>query len=219
MKQTTHAWLKTVRDRVQGLGARLTAVFLMLSLIPLAIAGFVAYDSGRRTIEQNTVNHLSSVTILKEAQLERWIEDGQRSLQGLARRPLVRDYATVMASHEQGDPEYQAASTRVYRDHLAISAPVVDGEGNLLAVLAGRVDLTEMSQIMGQASGSSATEESYLVNKFNFFVTESRFEPDYALRKTLHTEGVDACLQGKNGTGAYDDYRGVPVIGSYRWIP
>ena len=63
------------------------------------------------------------------------------------------------------------------------------------------------------------SEETYLVNKFNFFVTESRFAPDYAFRKAIHTEGVQAALHGEDGVGLYKDYRGVPIIGVYRFLP
>ena len=101
---------------------------------------------------------------------------------------------------------------------MTISTPVM-GNGGVVAVLAARVDLREMSEIMMQGNELSASEETHLVNTFNFFVTESRFEPDYALKKTVRTNGVEAGLQKKNGSDFYDDYRGVPVIGVYRWIP
>jgi len=264
---------------------KLTGLFLLLSIIPLAVVGYLAYDNGRRAIEQDTINNLNSITILKEAEFNRWVEDSERRLRELARRPLIRDYAVILASLDPADPKYQAAYKNTIHEHLnptleeeggfleffilrgkdglilvstdekqvgkyresesyfvggknrtyvqnvyyslsmekaalTIGTPVKDKEGNLVAVLAGHVDLTEMSDIMMQYGGLHSTEETYLVNKFNFFVTDSRFEPGYALKKAIHTEGVEACLtQRNNGFALYDDYRGVPVIGVYRWIP
>ena len=35
----------------------------------------------------------------------------------------------------------------------------------------------------------------------------------------MRSEGIDAALGGRSGTGLYDDYRGTPVAGLYRWLP
>ncbi|MEE9616022.1 MAG: ATP-binding protein [Anaerolineae bacterium] len=262
---------------------KLTALFLLLATIPLAVVGYLAYDNGRRTIEQNMLNHLISTNILKQGEFDRWVRGNERSLRGLARRPLVREYAATLASYDPDYPEYQAAYVSLIEDYLSptleeeggfldlsilrgddgwilistdkglegkyreselffvegrsrtyvenvsyslslgevvmhISTPIVDREGHLIAVLIGHADLGEMSGIMEQRSGLSQTEDSYLVNTFNFFVTEPMFGQDYALKKAVRTEGVEACLQRKDGVGFYDDYRGVPVIGAYHWL-
>jgi two-component sensor histidine kinase len=102
---------------------------------------------------------------------------------------------------------------------LHVSTPIVDDDGHLIAVLSGNVDLKELSNIMRQGRGVSQSQETYLVNRFNYFVTESRFAEDYPLKKTLRTKGTQACLAHGSGIGLYDDYRGIPVIGAYRWMP
>src|SRR4030042_278040 len=101
---------------------------------------------------------------------------------------------------------------------LHFSTPIRDGEGNLLAVFAGHADLAEISKIMEHRSGLSRTEDTYLVNKFNFFVTEPLFGDGFALKKAVRTQSVQACLEHREGVGFYSDYRGTPVIGAYRWI-
>ena len=102
---------------------------------------------------------------------------------------------------------------------MTMATPVNGLDGDRCAVLAARLNLNEISAIMRQGGGLSESEESYLVNKSNFFVTESRFEPDYSLRRAIYTEGVQSALHGKDGVGLYEDYRGVSVIGVYRWLP
>jgi len=101
---------------------------------------------------------------------------------------------------------------------LTISTPVVGNSGEVIGVLAGRADLRALSRIMEEYSGLGETGDTYLVNKYNFFVTEPRFGGGYALRKGVHTEGVNECLAGKSGVGLYEDYRGVTVVGAYRWL-
>ncbi len=72
---------------------------------------------------------------------------------------------------------------------------------------------------MAQGRELTTSEETYLVNKSNLFATDSRFSPGYVLNKVIHTEGVDRCLLHNDGVGLYNDYRGIPVIGVYRWLP
>jgi signal transduction histidine kinase len=102
---------------------------------------------------------------------------------------------------------------------MMISTPVIDDKGNLTVVLAGRLDLEVLSAIISRQTGMSRTEDTYLVNTSNYFVTEPRFGKNYALKKLVRTEGVQAGISGKNGTAYYDDYRGVKVIGAYQWLP
>lgn len=102
---------------------------------------------------------------------------------------------------------------------MTIVTPITDKQGNLIAVLGGHVNLDEMTQIMTQRSSPEATEETYLVNTSNFFVTEPHFEPGFSLKQTVHTDGVTACLQRQSGVDTYENYQGILVIGVYHWLP
>ena len=102
---------------------------------------------------------------------------------------------------------------------LHLSMPIRDHSGRLLAVLVGHANIAEMSRIMRLKTDLTRTQETYLVNQFNFFVTEPMFGNNFALRKIIQTEGVDRCLAGGSGFGSYPNYRGVDVIGYYHWIP
>lgn len=102
---------------------------------------------------------------------------------------------------------------------MTVSTPIKNAEGGLVAVLAGHLNLAGLSAIMDKSRQINQTQDSYLVNKFNFFVTEPRFGKDYALKKSVHTQGVNDALSGNTGIGLYEDYRKIPVIGAYRWMP
>jgi PAS domain S-box-containing protein len=266
------------------LATRLTILFLLTAILPTAIVGYVSYDIGKRAILQQTTDHLVSTNILKSRELERWIENSKSSIEELAQRPLVVQYASVMAaSHEMQDSSYREAHKNIIENHLklrlhygiflelfvmcssqghisastnvkqdgkhrntrryfiegktrtyvessyyspsleqpamTVSTPVKDAKGNTVAVLAGRLNLGELSEIMVWQSGKSETLDTYLVNSFNFFVSEPRFGKDYILKKAIRTEGINAGLSGKDGIGFYNDYRGVSVIGAYKWLP
>ena len=109
-------------------------------------------------------------------------------------------------------------SMSIQKPTMTVSTPLKDKNGKTIAVLAGRLDLSSLSAIMTRRSGMSRTEDTYLVNKFNFFVTEPRFGKNYALKKSVHTQGVVLALAGQSGLEFYQDYRGEPVMGSYQWV-
>ena len=120
---------------------------------------------------------------------------------------------------------------------LFVSAPLKDKEGVTIGVLALRIDVNTLSEIVsGYMMGKTC--ESYLINKEGFMITESRFAKHLkemglvkkrcALEVKLvnHetgklTEGVQQCVSGNNGfngTG-YKDYAGITVLGVWRWLP
>ena len=98
------------------------------------------------------------------------------------------------------------------------STPLQDPAGHVVAVLDGQLDLARMSAIVQQSSGLSSSEDTYLVHASGYFVTAPKFAPDYALKQTVSTVAVECCLHGRTGLSFYDDYRGVLVAGSYRWM-
>jgi PAS domain S-box-containing protein len=266
------------------LAPKLTLIFILIAIVPLVIVGAATYENSRRTIIRQAIGHLVSINILKEAELNHWIENGKMALLRLAARPFFKDsFREVERHHDFADAQHWNLHQQIVEDHLrpylgqgdflelfilrledglvlissdpsqegkyrenepyfiegkqgtyiqnvtysqsleqavmTIATPINDRQGNLIAVLGGRLDLVELTKVMEQGQALTQTEDSYLVNKFNFFVTEPRFGQSYALKKAVQSEGVNAALGGKDGVGFYLDYRKVPVIGAYSWLP
>ena len=267
-----------------NLRSRILLLFVLLAIVPVVIVGFLAYYTGRQSIEQVEINHLVSTNLMKSSELTRWIEGNQQRIEELAQRPLMVQYSATMVTSDPADPSYDQARLSLEADHLSprvkpvggfiemsvigpgsgvilassddmqegkyyanqrffaegkthtytqgvfyslplqqttmiVSTPISDRRENLVAVLAGRLDLRDLSLIMSAQSGLSQSEKTYLVNKSNFFVTEPSSGEGYALKKTVRTEGVQAGLSGSDGVAFYVDYRNIPVIGAYKWLP
>jgi len=102
---------------------------------------------------------------------------------------------------------------------MTIATPVTDAQGNLLAVLAGHLNWKDISTILEWGQMASSTEESYLVNRFNFVLTDRNIPVGQPQAKASYTAGVQDCLRQKDGIGTYQGDYGVMVIGAYQWIP
>jgi GAF domain-containing protein/HAMP domain-containing protein len=96
--------------------------------------------------------------------------------------------------------------------------PITNDQGQVLGVLAGRANLATLNEIIGEPVGLG---ETYLVGTDHALLTQLRFAPPPQTVGTTYvqSEGVNAALAQTNGSGVYENYRGQPVIGVYRWLP
>jgi methyl-accepting chemotaxis protein len=103
---------------------------------------------------------------------------------------------------------------------IVVAEPIVTSTGVTIGVLAGRVNLSTLSDIMQQASGLGGAGETYLVSS-NSAVLTSLIHSDFVPGETyIRTEGVTNAIRNKNtGSSAYIDYAGNPTFGTYHWIP
>jgi len=111
-------------------------------------------------------------------------------------------------------------STTLQRPAMTVSAPLRAADGRLVAVLAGRIDLAEMNAIVQARTGLRQTDEAFLVNSAHLIVTLPRQAPNVAvLQHGLYTAAVNQCLTQTSGVTSAPDYRGVPALIVYRWLP
>jgi HAMP domain-containing protein len=120
---------------------------------------------------------------------------------------------------------------------ILASAPIKDGSNSVVGMVTLRIDVSEINTMM-QNIHIGKTGETYLINGYGYMLTESKFAEDLKgqhriiKRSALElkvanpltnvaTKGVSECLKGSEGFDAdgYSDYRGVNVIGFWRWMP
>ncbi len=265
----------------RSLTARLITLFLLVTILPLSIIGYISYLKGRQGIIEKVKSKLESVAILKEQEIRNWVEHLEHTVFWLVEdRETIYD-ANSMKIHTVGTPEYLKArdslvwefrrvmemghfSAILYLDSesgkviassdtlwdgqfkenepyfikgkegiyvsdiyfslnlgkptMVISAPVKDDNGKLLGVIVAHADLKYLSTIMLERSGLGDTGETFLVNSSNLLITNTVFAPDGAFKKWIFGQGAKWALEGKSGVDLFIDYRGVPVIGAYRWM-
>ncbi len=120
---------------------------------------------------------------------------------------------------------------------MLVSAPIKDRSNSIVGTVILRIDVSEINTMM-QNIHIGKTGETYLINGYGYMLTESKFAEDLkgqhriTKRSALElkvanpltnvmTKGVSECLKGSEGFDAdgYLDYRGVNVIGFWRWMP
>ncbi|MBI5034039.1 MAG: PAS domain S-box protein [Chloroflexi bacterium] len=108
-------------------------------------------------------------------------------------------------------------------DSVVVAQPILDLEGRPICVIVGWANSTRLTKIMLERSGVGDTGKTYLVNRDYTLLTE----PDPTLAVTqdysqfrVNKNSIDLALATKaDGFQSYQDYRGVPVLSTYRWIP
>lgn len=111
-------------------------------------------------------------------------------------------------------------SVSLQKPAMTASAPLISKYGRLLGVLVGRMNLDELNAIMQQRTGLRNTDDTFLVNTSNQFVTTPRLSPESAILRTgIRTEAVTRCLAHESGIISALDYRKIPAIITYRWLP
>ena len=118
---------------------------------------------------------------------------------------------------------YQSETTK--KGAIAISAPVLDDEaGELLGVVVASSGLAGLNKITTDRTGLGKTGELYLLNKYGYMISPSRFIEDTFLKQKVDTINVKNCLLSKEKknthmVAVFPDYRGVSVLGTHQYIP
>ncbi|MDD4953018.1 MAG: diguanylate cyclase, partial [Desulfovibrionaceae bacterium] len=100
---------------------------------------------------------------------------------------------------------------------LTMSTPVLGPGGDLAGVLAAQLDLKRMDTGNGKSSGLGESGEMYFVDAYHVFVSGERFGRE-SFKRGVHTEAIDKAVAGADGSGLYDNYDRIPVIGVWRWL-
>lgn len=104
------------------------------------------------------------------------------------------------------------------RPTMTISMPLLSLDSSPVGVLAAHLNSQRLDEILQSSDDNdNGSQESYVVDKFNVFVSAEGFGRSGFVRG-VHTEGIDAAVRGESGSGSYNNYLNIPVIGVYRWL-
>jgi GAF domain-containing protein/HAMP domain-containing protein len=269
----------SLRGRIRTIRTRLLVTYVPLVLLLAVVIGGTAFLVARNQVRGQVENQLESVAVLKEAEIQTWLNDLLVSLDVAASGPSVvtvledpaffstatetsiqqqfrermqwaiqqmglfeemfvmdlegqvvistnpgqegKVYAREVYFQEGREGAYvhpPSYSPSLGETSVLAARPLANQAGETVAVLAGRADMEALSEIMLERAGLGETGETYLVGTNYTLLTRSRVGEDGIsyVRTTGSTRAVE---QQQNGAGQYENYRGVPVVGVYRWLP
>ena len=92
----------------KSLMTRLVTYFLLLSLVTVSLAGYIAFLIARGALTQALFDQLSAVATLKEDELNRWIADQRQDVLLIAALPELQANVNTLLTLEETDPTYQS---------------------------------------------------------------------------------------------------------------
>lgn len=167
-----------------------------------------------------------------------WTESADPSLKEIS---LINSTGKVVAStnperighDDSANPIFTEGRIRVYvRDAyfseiykmpmISISAPVTSKDtGSFLGVMAARISMDSLCAILENRTGLGDTGEIFIVNKYGYMITPSKFFKDTFLKKKISTENYKMSLaEHRNGwpVVTYIDYKGAEALGMHDHI-
>ena len=101
---------------------------------------------------------------------------------------------------------------------LPVSPPL--GVNGPIGVLVADMDLSGMRHIVLRRVQRHLTGDAYLINRSGEIATIPRFAKGSAILKTrIATEAVKLCTMGRSGLIRALDYRGIPALIAFSWLP
>lgn len=115
------------------------------------------------------------------------------------------------------------------KETLDFSAPITDGQtGQFSGIVVSKINMSALNKITLDRTGLGRTGEIYIVNKYGYMITPSRFIKDTFLKQKVDTVNFRDCLTaGKDPTVHIGheavkvslDYRGLDALGTHRYMP
>ena len=128
--------------RRKRIATRLATYFLVVSLLPLAAAGYVTYHVAEQALREDAVNSLLAMTDAKAQTIEDYARERRRNIAVLLRDPAfidaIEDYTEAVQADGVGSSAYEAVD-RKFRPFLTYYTEAAGYDDLLLATPDGKI--------------------------------------------------------------------------------
>jgi PAS domain S-box-containing protein len=155
-------------------------------------------------------------SLKKESDFATNLRTGPWKDSGLARAviPLLHD----AIPQQPGFADYSHYAPSKMQSVSFFTMPVFDDKKQqFLGVVAIRLPIAQMSELMMDKTGLGETGEVIVINKDGWMLTDSRFSKESTiLKRQINTRPSETVLAGKTATLIALDYRGIEIIASVK---
>ncbi|MGK7872194.1 MAG: ATP-binding protein [Xenococcaceae cyanobacterium] len=107
---------------------------------------------------------------------------------------------------------------------ITLATPLLNNTNKPIGMLAVNLNLDRIDSIVAERTGLGKSGKTYLVgnlgsslSNYNVFVSAERFGSE-EFPDRIESKGITEAMRGNDGQGLYKNYKGIPVIGVYRWL-
>jgi signal transduction histidine kinase len=109
-------------------------------------------------------------------------------------------------------------SVTLGRTTSTIALPILR-DGRAVVVMAFRLRIQRLHEIIRSYAGLGPESDMYLVNNFNYFVTDPAGKSGFAMERVNYSEPVRRCLTGQTGADELTSYDGREVLAAFTYLP
>lgn len=128
---------------LRSIRTRLLAAFIIVALLPVIITSIISNQMSARSYQNRLINQLESVTTLKEAEINKWVESLHNNLASLfSYDDLIRLNAYLAQKDQTGtaaiysslnhDKLFQQLATNINRSQIFTEIFVMDASGEVI---------------------------------------------------------------------------------------
>lgn len=96
-----------------------------------------------------------------------------------------------------------------------ISAPVTDGSGEIMGVLAFGMPVDRINEVMGLTVGLGKTGEAFIFGQDKLLRNDTRFSPDAILKRQVSGPPIESALSGETGVTKYTASNGRAMMAGF----
>ena len=217
------AWLQEIQhnlEMITTIQAQPEQVWMIEKLVQSEPVSDDEYSEVYKAIKEGYLKSLDTYNTFEEIFFininGKVVVSTNEALEGKDKRGL--SYYQQGSQQTTISPAYR--SEDLDRITMVAASPLQNTHGEFLGVLAGRVNLALLNEIMLEQAGLGETGEIYLLSENHIILTPSRFEVSSPRETYFYSETANQVLSERStGSGLYNGYRGFPIIGVYRWLP
>ncbi|TBN06429.1 sensor histidine kinase [Hyunsoonleella flava] len=193
-------------------------LILINSLIALVVAvlSFSFYNQFSKVLNDRILLQLNSIKTLKQIQLQNLIKSEWNKFltSEIDDKDFDKTSFISLDSIQNIEGVYDFTSYHINKE-TSIGFVSNTKEGSIIKIL----EYDKIKKILLERTGMGKSGESYIVGEDFRMRSQSRFFPDKTPYTILvKTEGVINALNGADGRGAFEDYRGIDVYSVYSII-
>lgn len=117
---------------------KLISYLLIIAVLPILLGGYLAFNSGRKSTEDQIISHLTSIADLKTSEIEIWITERVKDTKTLAEDHHMRDYLIALETELESEKQISEDDHKVQNKlqimkHGYKRVFLVDSSGRIVA--------------------------------------------------------------------------------------